>query len=339
VKCPPFKSNYGSFPTFLIDDNCKRPPIRPPIVLNADEHWQSNYRTTKARQLSLKRNPHIVGLSLPSARSKHEKQKKGGVGCGTDRCRIMQVPYALDPEAFFMKVAPKHEFPVVVPAEPTKVISLSDLKRALTTERLHGHIWSETPMRKAHDQWTQRYVTVRSPRHPIIWKAALWSEAQVLSDLQSGSLIAFVPGETRGTFRMIQTDLWLEKFSSLQVGGTLLDLPGRNVVPKELVGSNIVVFEEPAYMWLLNRKINEDNPDYPRSLRKFRKLKISRLPPEHEIAAKMKMLMHGGLTKNDAAKRIGLLPGFRGVGNGHARRTVEGSNLKPGRRPKVYPVA
>lgn len=157
-----------------------------------------------------------------------------------------------------------------------------------------------------------------------------------MADLQDGLLLAHVTSEERGFFRMISPEYWRVKYSGLSVGGKLYDLSGRGIVPKALVGSTIVVFEEPAYLWLLERKINEDNPDYPRVLRKGRPLRTAELPPDSEIKAKMLELMAAGYSKNDAAKRIGMLPGFRRVGNAHARRTVEKSGLKPGRRKEGW---
>jgi hypothetical protein len=182
---------------------------------------------------------------------------------------------------------------------------------------------------------TRGYVSVRRPRHPIIRNAQNWGEAEILKDLQAGVLLAHVPAEERGTFRMIPSDFWRDRYAGVCAGGTLYAVPNGARVPEELVGSTIFIFEDKAYDWLLKRKINEENPDYPRNVRKGRPLKIWKLPPNPEIKTKMKSLMDGeGYSKNDASRRIGHLRGFKAVTNTLARSAIEECNLKPGRRPK-----
>ncbi len=56
------------------------------------------------------------------------------------------------------------------------------------------------------------------------------------------------------------------------------------------------------------------------------------LPTDDAIQAKMQELMTGGLSRDEAAKRIRQEPGFEAVGNEHARRTVV--NKVPRGRPR-----
>lgn len=228
----------------------------------------------------------------------------------------------------------KYNFPSLIPTVPLTLVHLTDLTRALTTQRLQGRICSEAPSRMARIASPLRFVSVRRPQHPIIRRAKMWAENQILDDLQKGTLVAYVPSGESAGFRAIPSDFWRDAYSGLSIGGKLLDFPHRAAVPEEIIGSTIFVFDELAFRWLMKRKINEDNPDYPRSLRKPRRLPGTKIPSDMEIRAKMLSLMSDGYTMHEAAKRIGLLPGFRGVENAHARRAMEGLDFKPGRRPK-----
>lgn len=226
----------------------------------------------------------------------------------------------------------KYDFPKVHFSELVRHVRLSDLNRALVFERLHGRPLVETPSRRVRNPWANGFVSVRPPRDPIIQKANKLAETEILADLQDGSLPTYVSSEEKGAYYAIKANFWQSPYCGLSVGGTLLEFTSHGIIPEAMAGNTIYVSEESAFRWLLKRKINDDNPDYPRSLRKGRSLNKAKVPPDSEIRAKMKELMAQGYTKNDAAKRIGLLPGFRGVGNFHARRMAEELGLKPGRR-------
>lgn len=226
----------------------------------------------------------------------------------------------------------KYDFQKVHFSEFERHVRLSDLKHALITERFHGRLLDETPSRRVRNPWADGYVSVRPPRLPIIQEANEWAETEILADLRDGSLPTYVSSEEKGAYYAIQADFWQSSRCGLSVGGTLLDFTSHGIIPEAIAGNTIYVSEEPAFRWLLKRKIKADNPDYPRSLRKVRSLKTATMPPDSEIRAKMEELMAEGYTKNAAAKRIGLLSGFESVGNLHARRVVEELGLKPGRR-------
>lgn len=228
----------------------------------------------------------------------------------------------------------QYDFPQLTPSEPVKLVRLSDLNRVLTTERLHGRIWPVPPSRRARISSSLRFVSMRRPHHPIVRRARMWAGTQILNDLQNGILVACVRSEDGAGVRMIPSDFWRDACSGLSTGGTLLDLSHWGAVPEEIVGSTIFVFDEVAFKWMITRKINEDNPDYPRDLRKPRLLRNASIPSDSEIRAKIRSLMDRGYTLHVAAKRIGLLPGFRYVQNAHVRRIMKDCDLKPGRRPK-----
>lgn len=227
----------------------------------------------------------------------------------------------------------KFDFPLEMLPDSTELVPLADLTRALRTKNSSDRDWMAPPIWRKFDPMPKRYVTARSPRAEHIWKTELESDAQMLAELQMGLLLSHVM-VAKNAVRAIPPEFWLEQYAHLSVGGTLFDMTHGSVVPCALIGGRIAVFEEHAFRWLLDQGINADNPDYPRGLRKGVPPKKPALPHVTKIRAKMLELMSNGYTKNDAAKRIGLLPGFRGVENLDARRAVEGIGLKPGRRPK-----
>jgi hypothetical protein len=228
----------------------------------------------------------------------------------------------------------KYEFPLEVRVGSIGFVPLGDLTRALRTRDLSGQVWSGPPQWRTFDPCTKRFVSARSPLPVGIWESMAQSDAIMLDELQTGSLRTHVP-VSRGAVRAIPPEYWSESFASLSVGGTLLDLTDGAIVPSELQRSQIVVLEEPAYRWLIRHKINAKNPDYPRSLRKGAPPRSVELPPDPIILAKLKELIEQDYTRDAASKRIGQLPGFRGVENAHARRILkECPDIRPGRRPK-----
>ena len=231
----------------------------------------------------------------------------------------------------------KYDFPKVHLPEPARHVRLSDLERALVTAHLHNRLLAETPSRRVRNPWTDRFVSVR-PRQPwIIREVKKRAESKILEDLQDGSLPTYVSSDEKSTYYAIQPDFWQSPYCGLSIDGTLIDFTAHGIIPAAMAGNTIYVAEEPAFRWLLKRKIRDDNPDYPRSLQKSRPLQPAKMPSNDKIKAKMIELMTAGYTKNDAAKRIGLLPGFRGVGNAVARSVIE--ELSVDRRAKGTPLA
>lgn len=135
----------------------------------------------------------------------------------------------------------------VASAGSARNIPLAELYQALVTARLHGQLWPAHPERKAVTPWTPNPVTVRPASHPIIVRAKLWSEQQLLADLRNEALTAYVPGEQKGQFIAIPKSFWHARHAGLSVTGRLFLQDDNDGLTKHLQGSKIFVLKSPHF--------------------------------------------------------------------------------------------
>lgn len=125
---------------------------------------------------------------------------------------------------------PKYDFPKVHLPAPARHVRLSELNQALVTERLHGRLLSEIPNRRACSQWTKRFASVRRPHHPVVRSARTWAAAEILSDLQNGSLPTYVSSDQEGAYFEIPTTYWRSAYCGLSVEGSLSDFTEDGII-------------------------------------------------------------------------------------------------------------
>ncbi|MFN4357013.1 hypothetical protein [Sphingopyxis alaskensis] len=230
----------------------------------------------------------------------------------------------------------RHDFPQEAPPTPFKTVLLSDLELALVAKRLHNHLAPEPRRKKVRGDWhgDGPFVWARRPRHPLIKQAEQWAALQIRGDLQAGLLTAYMPTDTAGIFLRIKPKFWDERRSDIRVDGMLFDLDQGALLPDEIDEQSFCVFEQCAQSWLTHRRISDDNPAFPAALRTTKIVKIGQRPSDEQIVAEALRLKSKGARRDEIAKEIRKIPGFKGVGNVLVRDLIAGK-LPRGRPRKA----
>lgn len=125
----------------------------------------------------------------------------------------------------------------------------------------------------------------------------------MLSDLQSGTLIAHAHSELTGQFRLVPALFWDEEFAGLAICGKLLEFKEGQNLPKEIAGTTIYVRDDHAKAWLNQHGITEIDDFFPDQLRTQKRVehpfRRSRYDwPPFENQAVERLLDEGGISSN-----------------------------------------